>query len=427
MKKIREIQKAIEELSYEERQKLRKWFIGRDLNKMSKQIPDWFDKVHESIGRWIASLMDKRTGMLKDCSDSEIPFSIPATSHGFAIFEDGLGKSRFELPNYDANKEKQIIEYVRNAQDEKTGLVIEPQLDSRFSQPDNEREYRNFRVAVTRYAEGLLKRLGSALKYPFTEAGGTEKPNPQKALEYIRTGDWDRPWGIGSHAGGIVREFFFLINDGHEEYIPATCEMIEFILSKQNPQTGMWGRTGIPLYEQISGTLKVLGRFYFQLGMDIPYLDKLADSCIEFHKDKSFYGESDDMCIPRNVMEMCVLCLDASDYRKDELEDTLISLLEHIYEYHYKPDGAFSSYHSGTKPIQWCGAKICGESKVPRSNINGTAGACHSFNMIGGYFGWSGKVPFPCKTYQSNWRERIEKFRYKIVRTNKGTIEIIRK
>ncbi len=391
------------------------------------KIPDWFDEVHKSISRWIASITDRQTGMLKDCIDSEIPFAIPATSHGFAIFENGLGKSRFELPYYDESKEKGIIEFVQNAQDEKTGLVIDPQLDPRFYQPDNEREYRNFRVAVTRYAEGLLKRLGAELKYPFTEAGGTKKPDPQKALAYIKTGDWDKPWGTGSHSSAIVREFFYLINSGHEEYIPITCEMIEFILSKQNPETGMWGKSSIPLYEQISGTLKVLGRFYFQLGMNIPNLDKLADSCIEHHKDKSFYAESDDMCIPRNVMEMCILCLDASEYRKEELESTLISLLEHIYKYHYKPDGAFSSYHSGTKPIQWCGARICGESQTPRSNINGTAGACHSFNMIGEYFHWTNKVSFPCKTFQSDWRNKLAELKYKIVATDRGTIEIIRK
>ncbi len=394
---------------------------------VSEKIPKWLFEVHESIGKWIASRADRQTSMLKDCIDSEIPFTIPATSHGFAIFEGGLGKSRFELPDYDKDKEQKIIEYVQNAQDKETGLVIDPYLDPRFREPENEREYRNFRAAVTKYAEGLLKRFGAEFKYPFTEAGGTEKPNPPKAFEYIKTGNWDKPWGIGSHSAGLVRDFFYLINDGHEEYIPYTCEMIEFIMSKQNPETGMWGKSSIPLYEQISGTLKVLGRFFFCLGMEIPHLEKLADSCIEHHKDESFYAEGDDMCIPRNVMEMCVLCIEASDYRKDELEDTLVSILDHIYKYHYKPDGAFSSYHSGTKPIQWCGAKICGESKTPRSNINGTAGACHSFNMIGEYFDWAGKVPFPCKTYQSDWREKIASLKYKIVRTSAGKIDIIRK
>ncbi len=392
----------------------------------NERIPSWFDEVHKSMVEWIISMMDEDTGMLKDCIDSEIPFTIPATSHGLGILEGGLGKSRFDLPGYDEEKEKRIIEYVRSAQDEKTGLVIDPLLDKRFTEPENQREYKNFRVAVTRYAEGLLKRLGSGLKYPFTVTGGTGKPDPQKALEYIKTGDWDKPWGTGSHSAGIVREFFFLINDGYEEYIPATCEMIEFIMSKQNPETGMWGKSSIPLYEQISGTLKVLGRFFFNLGMDIPYLDKLADSCIEHHRDRSFYSEIGNHCIPRNVMEMCVVCLEHSDYRREELIDTLISIVDYFYENHYKPDGAFGT-REGTEPIGWCGAHICGESQMPRSCINATAAALHTFNMVGEYLGWAGKVPFPCKTYQSNWRENIAKLKYKIVRTKNGKYEILRK
>ncbi len=391
-------------------------------------IPEWMFDVYKSVKNWFISMMDNdKPGMFKDCIDSEIPYTIPATSVVLQSMEKSLGVSRWDIPGYDKQAEKNVIEYIRRAQDKETGLVTDPQLDSRFQEPENEREYRNFRAAVTKYAQGLLWYLGTDLLYPYTEVGGTEKPDPQKALEYIKTGNWDKPWGTGSHSAGIAREFFYFINDGHEEYIPATCEMIEFIMSKQNPETGMWGKSTIPLYEQISGTLKVLGRFFFGMGMEIPYLDKLADSCIKHHKDGSFYDSSDDMCIPRNVMEMCVLCLEASDYRKDELEETLLSILEHIYKYHYKPDGAFSSYHSGTKPIQWCSAKICGEAKTPRSNINGTQGALHSFNMVGEYFGWAGKVPFPCGTYQSDWRENIAKLNYKIVRTSDGKIEIVRK
>ena len=58
--------------------------------------------------------------------------------------------------------------------------------------------------------------LGFKPLYSFNATGGTQLPDPNAYLEYIRTGNWEKgPWGIGSHAGRRTRDLFFLINDGH--------------------------------------------------------------------------------------------------------------------------------------------------------------------------------------------------------------------
>ncbi|MDP6124484.1 MAG: hypothetical protein QGH20_01865 [Candidatus Latescibacteria bacterium] len=130
----------------------------------------------------------------------------------------------------------------------------------------------------------------------------------------------------------------------------------------------------------------MIGRFLFWMDFAPPYMDRLADSCISHHADGGFYDGSEDMCIPRNVAEMAIACMETSDYKREGLLDTLVSIVGTIGS-HRMDDGAFASDLSWRQAIGWCGASICGPAgKTPwRSYGNLGSGICAW--MIGDYLG----------------------------------------
>jgi hypothetical protein len=386
--------------------------------------PDWINELPAQIGGWLASVRDPaRFGLFKDCVDSKIPHAFPASLVGLSRWMKLQSCKLEEVPGYSPAAYRATVKSIQGCQQPATGLIIEPQLDARFPDKQEARAYLTFRKAVTRYTLDLLAALKAQPLYPYAETGTHGRPDPVEYLRYMKTGNWNEPWGIGSHAAGQTRELFYLIDAGHTEYIPAVCEGIAFILAQQNPVTGMWGPSSTPLYQQISGALKVIGRFLFYLGIELPHMDKLADSCIRHHADGGFYADGDDMCFPRNVAEMCIACLESSDYRREELLATLTSIAEMIRQYQM-PDGAFASDRTGCGRIQWCGAEICGSPTQPRSNMNGTQGALWAFGLIGPYLGWT-NLPF--ENPQAGWRERVARLKYRIVLTPGGKVAIVQR
>jgi hypothetical protein len=268
----------------------------------------------------------------------------------------------------------------------------------------------------------LLKQLGSELKYPYSRTLTQEENVGEAFLQYVETSDWDKPWNAGSHAGGMAVELLDKINEGRMELIPALEEGTELILSHQNPETGMIGKSSIPLYEQISGSLKVYPRLVMYMGMVLPHFDRLADSCVEHHADGSFYATEDNMCIPRNVLEMCDLCLEFSDYREGELLGTIRSVTEYLHEKYVMPDGLYASNPSGTEPFAWCGAPIAPKADSPRSNVNGTQAAIWSFGISAKYLGWK---DVPLEYPRGEWRKNLTKRKYIAQLTPEGRVKVV--
>lgn len=392
---------------------------------MSEELISWIHTLPGKILNWIDEMQSSRWGFYKDCRDAEMDYAFPASHVALRIkkllcrVDDISG-----LPGYSKIRADENVKFIQSCQQPETGFFIDPNLDSRFNQSENPAALEAFRRAVTKYViELLAEHYHVAPLHSYSESGQHGKPDAAEFLAFLRRADWDKPWGTGSHAGGKARELFSLVNEGDEEYIPALKEGVKIILSHQNPKTGMWGRAELPLYEQISGALKIIGRFKFYMGMDLPYMDRLADSCIKYHADGGFYTHDEDMCFPRNVAEMCVACLEQSDYRRDELLATLESIAAFIAEFQ-QPDGAFATTRSGRRYLTWCGGRICDNSDTPRSNINGTQGAMWALGIIGHYVGWT-EIPFPDP--QANWRERVERLKYRITVGRNGNVEIFKK
>jgi hypothetical protein len=302
------------------------------------------------------------------------------------------------------------VAHIQSLQDMETGFFRDPEFETQFAGRDDPEALLKLRRNNAKWAKILLAHLGAEPLRPFFRTGSGGDPDPEAVLGMIRDGDWSQPWGIGSHAGQAVRELFFLGDAGRGEYFPFVERGIEKILAHQHPETGMFGDPSIPLFQQISGALKVIGNFQFSLGLEVPYLRQLADSCVERHADGGFYAESESHCIPRNVAEMALVCLLHSDYRADELRATLVSVAERYFEVFGQADGGFSASPSGTEPYGWNGTILSPLSATPRSSVSGTNGA-GCLGMIADGLGWDVGLP----SMHAGWEDRVARLRHRIV------------
>jgi hypothetical protein len=71
---------------------------------------------------------------------------------------------------------------------------------------------------------------------------------------------------------------------------------------------------------------------YWVMGMEHPYLKELADTLIRNEKSGTWRNEANGMpTVPRNVAEVVTLCLETTNYRRDELFWVLESVSEWTY------------------------------------------------------------------------------------------------
>jgi hypothetical protein len=355
---------------------------------------------------WLATVQynpqtpDEPWGLFAFSTDCPVPYSVYSTSAAWGLAEACGGIEK--LPDYTPDAKAKMADFIQKLQDPKTGQFADPMLEPRRSHKD---DVPKFRGAVTKYALNLLAYCDAKPLYPHSSGGEGGKFDPEQYLKNTRSGNWDMPWDIGSNSAHQTRELYWLVNQGHPEYIPALKEGVAFILSKQNPGTGMWGRADLPLDQQLGGALKVIGRFQFDMGLIAPHMDRLADSLIQHHRDRSFYQEHFPSVVPRNVAEMAYACTEVSDYRKAELFQVLSGVFDELSKYQ-QPDGAFSQRRGGTDSVWWNDAEAAPVSQTPRSDIHGTHACLYAIRNVCEWTGWPGSPWPPAKHWRQELAER---------------------
>jgi hypothetical protein len=343
---------------------------------------DTLREIESGVTAWFESVMDKggMPGLFKDCADAFEPFTVTATGAASAVlgWMDKLGA----LKGLSKESLLRRAEWARSLQDPESTLFIDPNLE-RHLLPEVENDpvqLKCFRRAVTKYAEPVVRAGGLEPLTPVRLTDPRPDPAPESLMRDILDLDWEKhPYAAGSQAGGLCIEFFTYVCGGKTQYIPCLEESLNFLLSRQNPLTGMWGSGDLSVGEQVSATLKVGGRFIWQLRCPFPRMDRLAESVLKAHRDGKIY-ESDSMCMKRNMLELAVTCLLNGDTLKDEMRVCVRESLDLILR-HRQPDGAFASESTGTSDIGWCGARVADFSRTPRSNINGTQGAVYAADL----------------------------------------------
>ncbi|MDP7631622.1 MAG: hypothetical protein QF402_01565 [Candidatus Latescibacteria bacterium] len=379
--------------------------------------PDWLRQVRDRVVTWATTVMSTdHAGLFRMCADAHVPWDLQSSAKGLHILQrhDALDV----VPN--GTDRAETIRFIQALQDEETGFFRDPLFEEHFACKDDPDELLKLRRNNAKWASIALRAFDAEPLWPFFRTGTSGGPDPEAVLAMIRNGDWTQPWGIGSHASQGVRELFFLACEGRDDLVPYVGRGLTMILARQNPYTGMIGDSSLPLFQQISGALKVIGNFQFSLGLKVPYLRQLADACVTHHADGSFYAQSNSHSIPRNVAEIAWVCLIHSDYRRDELRSTLADIARHYHEIFGKPDGGYSPTPEGTQPYGWNGTILSEPSPTPRSSISGTNGS-GCLGMICAALGWD--VGFP--SMHDGWQDRVARLRYQIELSSGGTARLV--
>ena len=156
------------------------------------------------------------------------------------------------------------------------------------------------------------------------------------------------------------------------------------------------------LMRRIGGTLKVVGRMYFKMGMKVPHTRELADTMINNQKNRKWFDEGNNICVPRNVAEVVAYCLEVSDYRRDELLDTLEGLTRDYQEW-VNPDGSLLV------------------TRGDRSSVGVMNITIYGLGLIGGYLNWE-DCPLPNPLAD---RARGFNYRYRPVLQADGTVKVV--
>lgn len=339
----------------------------RARRKDATETPDLFNRIPDRLGDILVARHLYADGPVwgtaRRTPDSRLEFD----EMGSATF---LGVVRqYDLfdrvgPLSDADR-KAAISYWQSWQDPETGRFKDPR------DPD--------RAVNEKYVVSLIHSLGGELLVPWTSTGMQKRVETDVFLRRTETDpDWAQGgWGVGSHTGLMAVEIYRAINDGQTELIPDLEVGMTRILSHQDPASGLWGAPEADPMRRIGGTLKVIGRFYFAMGIEVPCSRKLADTLIEYQRSGTWFEHGADSCVPRNVAEVTAYCLEISDYRREELLWVLESLADD-YQSWVLPDGSLLMHRNNPETVGLQYTTIYG------------------LGIIGGYLNWADcRLPNP--------------------------------
>ena len=363
------------------------------------QSPDWAMELPQSVAAWFETIMDDGPvwGRFRDCVDAKLPYYLSATACASYTIED----LNVRFPGWTAEGLTARAEWVLPMQDEETTFFIDRDLEALLLPEiaDSPVQLASFRRAVTGKTLSLLATAGVSPRFPVRLAGVSREPDPdpEAFMQSILVLDWSNPWGACSQTTRLLVNLYNeYITQGREEYIPAFKRGFEFILSKQDPQTGLWQAPGKSIGVQLSGALKALCLVFWDWRVIPPRLDRIADTVLESHHSGALYADAPNggILYERNGVDLAIMAYLALDYRRDELRAYIESVADRIAKYR-QPDGGFSSDYGGQMAIGWCGTQLSDGSDKPRSNINGTEAAVFTLGLIAYALGWS--------DYPMNW------------------------
>jgi hypothetical protein len=290
------------------------------------KTPDWVNRMTDRIADVLIEGNYYQEGEVwglakRGCYDKSLLYEELGSLFFYNTVSEFSLWNRF--PKLDDQARQKALRFWQNWQDPKTGQFKDPR--------DPKREVNE------KYVIELIAKLGGKPLYPRGKLllFSTEKIDPTIFLQRSKEDtDWARGgWGVGSYTGFAAAEILEAINAGQTDLIPALEKGMEQILAHQNPESGMWGPATAPLKGQLGGALKVISRFYYRMGLKSPHIERLADSLIKHEQNGDWHRCGKDICVPVNVVSLVVYCLEASDYRRDDLLGVLESKAEEYREW----------------------------------------------------------------------------------------------
>lgn len=300
-----------------------------------RHAPGWVRDCTQRFGELLINRHLYRSseawGLARQFPNQELPYD-EIGSQRFMVYAEQF--DLFErVGGWNEETRQKTIRFWQAWQNPKTGRFQDPRDPAR--------------VVNEKYVVNLLRELGTHPLHPWTTTSASGKVETGIFLQRTKSDpDWQNGgWGVGSHTGMMAVQICEAVTQGREDLIPDLEEGLQNILAHQDPNSGLWGSPTASLAGRIGGTLKVVARTWFRLGLLTAHREALADSLIKYQANGDFYRCSTDMCIERNVCEVAAYCLETSSYRREELLGVLERVAEVMRE-HINRDGSVS-WHRG--------------------------------------------------------------------------------
>lgn len=343
----------------------RKRIVDHARRPQPGKAPDWVNGIPGQIGRLLREKHWDPEGPVWGCSRVRLdrgPRYDENGSRRFLMYVEEFGLQD-QFPPLTPEKREKAIAFWRSWQNPDTGAFFDPRDPGR--------------TVNEKYLVGLLRDLGAEPLYPMaateqmlkTDSDG--KPDTSIFLERTKNDpDWATGgWGVGSHTGKMAKDLFERVNKGQTGLIPDLVEGVQNILAHQDPASGLWGPPDAKPGRRIGGTLKVLGRFHFGMGINVPYFEELADTLIQGQKDGLWFSYGCG-CEPRNAVEMICYCLERDSRRREDLYAALESIVADYSEC-VLPDGTL----------------LFTRNDPDSAGINTLT--LHALGQVGGYLNWT--------------------------------------
>jgi hypothetical protein len=259
-----------------------------------------------------------------------------------SVYAFGILRKMNAYDALETEKKQEWADYLHSFQDheagdfwcEEIGRLCKPNehgLDSRYL----------IRRMLTRNLSGNLQHMGFPSQYPLRHLEVEPFTDEAKLIAHLDSFRWDtNPWGAGSHGTMTAGMLFERVQQGEEQFRKPTRWAIEYMLEKQDPKTGLWGNPSCPLYERVNGAYKVLIKLSLTFGMLPKYPERIIDSVFSNYEDPSY---KIDGCNEFDNAFVLAAALRATDYRKQEIQDLMLSRLPLIKPFQ-KEDGGFSYF-----------------------------------------------------------------------------------
>ncbi|PCJ57988.1 MAG: hypothetical protein COA79_14550 [Planctomycetota bacterium] len=236
-----------------------------------------------------------------------------------------------KLPNEEL---AETIKNIQSMQDPKSGLVISAS-DENKTPIELITEVYNYDTMSAGYA---LMALGEKFLYPISVI---DKVSNVKILNIIKDLNWKTGgWGAGSWID-IYSTFHYFnkINFDMEESLEI---VFGFLTKKNNKYTGMWGEfiNESGWLQPVNGFYRLTRGSYAQFEYSLPNVESAIDTIFTHTRNYGFKDwKNITACNILDIVHPLWLCMQQSDYRKDEIKALMLHLLPQMLSQYQSQKG----------------------------------------------------------------------------------------
>ena len=197
--------------------------------------------------------------------------------------------------------------------------------------------------AETRQSAATVMLLGDRPRYPLPMIWDSEA----SVREFVRSMDWTRPWGAGSHTSHLVA--FLVMNGETPESCVLESPLLEAAFEESDryldEATGAWATGDVSHVQRINGAMKMLTAYNWA-NRPPPYPDRLLDYTLNEVSGEDGCGILDRLFVIQQASKW------VPGHRTCEVEGLALEALGEISRYRqwdggfsFRPDRAQHSYY----------------------------------------------------------------------------------